>query len=905
PILHVALLPDAPVAEVPRAEGPLASYLAGALLMARGDPVAAGDVLAEAQGSSVLTSLRATLALTDPFLGADLRRDRSRVLYERATAQDPRAWFARLQLARLMAADGRDREALGALRELAEATPATLVPVALTRGELLLARGWDAQARRHVDAAVRAGPGLCAPLRAALALAQRRDRTREANALAERVVGCDARDGARYTRLVQARRWAAAAEELERLASLEPAQGQARFLASRLDLAEASEDPRAMAAAAEALIRARPRAPSPRLERADLVLAQGDAAGAQQVLEAALQQEPAAMVELRRIRALLGAPHALAAYRRDGREAIAAYEAAREAGRIDYAQGQVLVFDYAAQRVFRDGSALALTHQIYAVESEEAVDELGQFTVPEGAYVLTLGTRKASGRLLEPDLIEGLDSLALPALAVGDYVEMETVRVLDPPRGLPGGVLGERFYFASFEVPFFVSEQLLVVPEGMELAFDPRGDAPTPERRVVRGLQELRWRREAVAPRIQEPGAVPSREYLPSVQWGHGATWSAFLAGLRDVLADRDVADPAARRLAREITGGASGEEGARKLHRWVLENVDADDDVFGIAARMVARRRGNRARVLHYLLRLAGIDARLVMVRGFGADQTRSELADEDTYTNLIVGVEGDGPGSDVTYLTTAARGVPYGYLSPHLRGMDAFVLLPYAEAEELRRVELPAAEPGAESQRVELVVRVDARGDGMLRAVERYRGAAAINWRNDLDGVPAAVLDARFEEAYVARLFSGARMRSLRIAGREDPDAALVFRYDADVPQLARPSAGGMALTPLLPEALTARFAQAAERETTLIVAPPLDREVVVRVEDGAGAGSSLAPVTVEGPGGARFTMESQREGQDLVLTRRLRLPMMRVAPEDYAAFVRFCRAVDEAEARELPLP
>ena len=86
---------------------------------------------------------------------------------------------------------------------------------------------------------------------------------------------------------------------------------------------------------------------------------------------------------------------------------------------------------------------------------------------------------------------------------------------------------------------------------------------------------------------------------------------------------------------------------------------------------------------------------------------------------------------------------------------------------------------------------------------------------------------------------------------------------------------------------------------------MAPPRDREVVVRVENAGTAASGLTPVEVAGPAGARFTMSARSEGGDLVVTRQLFLPMMRVSPADYPAFVRFCRAVDDAEARELPLP
>src|SRR5690606_31519622 len=124
----------------------------------------------------------------------------------------------------------------------------------------------------------------------------------------------------------------------------------------------------------------------------------------------------------------------------------------------------------------------------------------------------------------------------------------------------------------------------------------------------------------------------------PSINWAVNATWSSFLDGLRDVLADRDVIDPAAQRLAREVAGEGDDRTRAERLYRWLLDETENNDDVFGEAPVMIAQRTGNRVRMLHYLLGLVGIRSDLLVVRGLGNDQTRSEVADEETYTNLVL---------------------------------------------------------------------------------------------------------------------------------------------------------------------------------------------------------------------------------------------------------------------------
>jgi hypothetical protein len=77
-----------------------------------------------------------------------------------------------------------------------------------------------------------------------------------------------------------------------------------------------------------------------------------------------------------------------------------------------------------------------------------------------------------------------------------------------------------------------------------------------------------------------------------------------------------------------------------------------------------------------------------------------------------------------------------------------------------------------------------------------------------------------------------------------------------------------------------------------------------VVLRVTTEDGAPSvRLPPVSLE-HGGAKLTTSSREEGGFLVVERHLEVPMMRVSARDYPAFAAFCRAVDEAEQREIPL-
>ncbi len=875
------------------ANGPYHTYLNSAVQLARGDVVGARETLHDVEdGSPVVTLLKANVALADPLRGDDIRRDEARRLLRIVAERDGNAWFPILQLANLTAAEGRDQEALSVVKDAADRWP-EIVGFPITTVGLLLNRGWDAQATEYIARARAIAPEACVPIQAELASAQRHDRTAEIEQKITALMECDARSNERYSRLRTTRRWDEAGRELERLASLEPAQARNRIMSARLDLAESRGDQDAVDAILSELAALRPLSADIVRTRADRLLAGGDRSGALQTLDSALAREPEAMSVLRRVRTALGGRDEIASFRLDGAEALREFEAS---GR-EYTEPQVLVLDYTAVRVFEDGSSLSLTHQIYKVQSEEAIDAQGEFSPPQG-QLLTLHTIKSDGTRLEPDLIEGKETISMPNLQIGDYVEYEYLQVLDAPIAFPRGVLGDRFFFQSFEVPFDRTELIVIMPEDMQATVDPRGPAPTTQRTVADGLAVYKWRLDESRPVVREPGSVNTREFMPSINWGIGATWELFVENLIDVLADRDVADPADERLVREITLGARTQrERAERIYDWVLENVESSRDLFGLSAAMVSGRTGNRARVLHYLFGLAEIPSKLVLIRGFGNDQTRSDLADDDTYSNLLVML---GSGESAMFVSAAARGVPFGYVAPALRGQDALVLEPGEN-----RIEIPRETVQADTRRISIDLVIARDGTAVAEVTERYTGLGAISWRGDLEGIPAAMLDQRFEEAYASRVMPAATMQELRITGQENADEPLTLRYTLAVPSVVRRQGNEFILPAGLFASYLARtFARQPSRTQPMLIAPPVDQQVRIRVRlpQGASFTQELAPTELTGPHGARFEMQTRVRDNELRLMRDVKLPLARLSPEEYPAFAEFCRAADAAEQREI---
>lgn len=875
---------------------PFARYVTAELAFSRKHPVAARELLrplATAERPTA-TSLIAwgSVALADPFVPPAQARDRARHAFEAAAQLDEGAYFPRLQLARLLWDDERADEALTMLRGIARRFEGN-AEVESELADRLMQRNWDGEARAIVTAARERLPDACWPSRMLLSLAQRRDDGRVELGLAGEVRRCDALSDAAAATLSRLRRWGDAETEYLRLVADDPeGRGLRRSL---VELARARGDHPEAARRALALLADMPEDDALRADLVDVLVAQGQSDEARAVLDRELARSPAELATLYRMRSVLARRDDLEPWRLDGRRVLADFEAS---GR-QYDGSAVLVLDYTVRRTYADGSALELTHNVVRVQSQEAVEEYGEFAPPQGASIYRARTLKADGRILEPEQVAGKDSLSLPELRPGDAVEFEYVRALSPVDLAPGGFLGDRFYFRGFDVPYDRSEYVVVTPRDMPLVVDPRGPAPTLVRSDHRGVMEHRWVARQSHRMTPEPRSVAAREFIPSVAVGVGATWDRFVDALRERIIDMDVADPEAVRLAAELTRGArTASEKLLRLHQWVLDHIEQQGagTPFDQAARMVASRQGHRTRVLCYLLNLSGVSCELALVRQGSADATPSPLADDDTFQSVMLRVRTE---RGLQWITGADHNAPVAYVPPALAGAEAILLVPGAPHEHLPALDLEAH---GRALTVRLALSTD--GSGRATVEERLRGYAATGAREAVRSMDVANRERQFE-AYVGRMVAGASLEALDIAGVEDREADMVFRYTFRAPNLATPSGAQLAFEGMFQAEAARVYADTRERSVPMWNGDPVRATLDLTVTLPTGARVEELPPDAQGrvPGIA-WSIRSERTAEGFHLARRVEIPTGRVTPEGYAAFAETARALDTADTRRITI-
>jgi len=835
--------------------------------------------------------LLARVVQEDPLLPRTVGTDEAMGLLRSTLERDPGHADAMARMATLLLSLGEEDAALGLLRAGSERWPSDpRWPAGLAR--VYRERSFVTEEERALDRAAELDPRRCGVLEQLAGIKRlRKDVTGQLRAVfAAR--SCDAGSPLLARSLRDSGALVAAVAEYRRVLSLRP---QAAYL--RRELVQAlhllGRDREAVGELRAVLV-THPGSVEDLIEEADLLGASRGRAPAVAALELAHHRVPWES-ELRRTLERLTGRSVMSAHRLDGRQVI---ERFRRRGRR-YDAPAVVVQDRLVTRFFEDGSSISLTHNIVQVLTKSGMERWGEASIPEGAEILTLRTVKTDGSTREPEEIVGKSSISLPALEPGDFIEIEYLDAAPPPRELAGAALGPRFYFASFDVPLVRSEYVALAPTGLPLVFDRRGDVPPPRRAVRDGVVVLRWSVEDRPRTAPEPHLPPPDEFVPSVRVIGGVRWEGWRDYFLELAMDATRPSWLVREVAARVAAGHAGDVArARALYRWTVREIEAGGTTLSSATGALATKRGSRGAVLAALLRAQGIPAQLWLARPkSSAGGTARDVPEAEGFTRLLVRCVLDG---EARFLEPEHRFVPFGYVSPALRGALALRLGPGAPL-----ATVPRLEGLRDRRRVRLQVVVATDGSARVRAVERLEGLWGIRMRHELERIDPSRLNELFEQRYLGASFPGASLERLRVVGAQTIDKPLELRFGFRAPNLCRREHGRLRCpVSFFPPNLTREYVKVARRELPLLVGLHPRTEVSVRLEPPASYRSAAVPGTVRrsGPFG-ELTLRSGRLGRGaLRSTLVLDVVHRRVAPGDYPRFVRFARQVDRAFEAEL---
>ena len=900
--------PDATAEDGPLAgpiHAPLRTYLAMDVALSDGDTDSAEQLLQgldEADAFSLGWTMRAKFERNDPSRPRTNSASREQAALEAALERDPQLQSARRGLLQILMRRGDDTEASAMLAEVPEGALRT-VEGELLRHQIRRAAGEEHLARAALDRAKALDPEHCSVLRYERAQARDLRDVKREDTLVEALDDCAGSLGTKAS-LAETRGDFATAEEawtealrrkpddidtLESLAHLATLRGDFGTARSHLQ-------------AIETLVPMR--APT-HIGLADLALAQGNRDEARTRVEQALKFLPFSN-GLRRLGRDLGIEDDLLAYRVDGRERLAAYQAS---GVTYEGAAEALVLDRSVARVYEGGGLRQVVHIVVHLLSKEALDRYGELDTPPGAELLTLRSIKPDGQIFEPELVPGKDGVSLRHLEIGDFVEYEYV-IEQPPSGVvPGYVDVSTFRFQSFDVPYHRSELWVLAPADMPLLVDRRNTPPQAEvSEVKHGGKTLRLSKYGVdqMPRLGvEPGTRSILEEVPNVRIFTAVDVPAWMRSLAASVYYGRRTNPELRaHVARLVRGKETDADKLRTLWTWVVENVDDGGDLSSASTATFATRRGSRLVLLATMLDLAGVDHEVWLARNrHGPKSLPGGHPMIENYDAPMLAVPLAGR-SEPLMVMTASKVMPMGYLPPGYDGATA-LRLPVRPGDPAGEVEIPALPPElADARRWDLTISTDVTGDAAVKGSITLTGGEAIAWRQALREIDKDRIREVFQQAELSWL-RGNDLVDLTIEGADDLDEPLVLSFEATTASLGVVQNGALMLrSDLVPVNLGAPYVALPQRMTGLVVpyAPRHSARIRVEVRDGRLA-ELPEPVELRGDFGSfQRRVDGRPGGSAVTLELESTLRTGVVEAHAYPQLAKFVRAVEGASAAAL---
>ncbi len=624
-----------------------------------------------------------------------------------------------------------------------------------------------------------------------------------------------------------------------------------------------------------------------------LVLAAGDEAAMDRALAGALERNPSDL-ELLTLAWRGGAVPFYASFVVEARDFAAAHRDLGNDGDV------VLLLDQAVERIFADGSSLYYYHGLTRANTPVGVRRASILQPLPDAYFIKIRILKPDGSVVIPsDVREGEGFISLNQVEPGDLVEEEYVAQVAATGATREGHLPPYLYrFADENRTFGLSEYVLLVPPEIDLLVDGNFEGLERSEQEWQGLRMLNWRAERVPPMATEPFAPPAQDLMPWLNYGFGVTWQ----DVGDIVRDRvlPVLRTSAELRAWSLTAltGEDGEEQVRSLVDALINTVESGDGDFAIgtaAGESFANRRGNRLGILAAVLAEAGWQVDLVLTRAWNERGNRLTVPTLDAFPVAVLRVS---RGDDEIWIDMREERRGVNHINPLFQGADGLVLplsdpqIPVALIDRLPTFANPDL---VEEVTVKAVVSPS--GDARITFRLPLRGGQAEQLLERVDSVPSDQIAMIYRQMAVS-LFPGADEVSGEI---ERGDGGAVILLELTAPRACEGEAGQLVCRSLvLANPVVPVLASLPERRYPLVLRLPIERrlELDLVAPDGWSVVARPPRRLSADWGSVEETLSTADGAQTSML--HILIPPQRVEPADYAAFARFCQALDELTTR-----
>jgi cellulose synthase operon protein C len=546
----------------------------------------------------------------------------------------------------------------------------------------------------------------------------------------------------------------------------------------------------------------------------------------------------------------------------------------------------------------------------YSPDRQEVRILRARVTKPDGSVVDSYGETERN--INEPWTGMYYDArskmINFPALAPGDVLELQ-YRIDDTAQeNLLSDYWGEVEHVQNI-YPKIRYQFLVDMPRERPLYSNSArlpGVAHTREE-LEGGRVLYRWTAKYVPKVVPEPGMPGWTEIATPLHVSTYKTWEQVSRYWWGLVRDQLTPNEELRQTVERVLAGVDRKDDmavVRAIYNFVVTNTRYVALEFGIHGykpyrvdRVLARRFGDckdKASLIHAMLKVAGVESRLVLLRMRSLGRIGEEPASLAAFNHAIVYVpkyqlylDGTAEFHSARELPSADRVANVLIVEPD--GTSTFLTTPEATAED-------------NATRLSMEVTLKPDGSAEVKGDSQVNGQTAPEYRRAYRA--AASRRSTFERAW-AQSFPGLLVHEANIndTTKLDDDVRMDFRMS--IPRYSEVLPGGVLR--FLPFGTGRTYQQAyaalTERRFDLQMQGPWMNSFTLRYTLPAGyTVAELPPAMEESQSFGRVRLVYRQEGDTLVAEGELVLPKARIPVEDYAAFREFLGRVDRAFGRKV---
>jgi transglutaminase-like putative cysteine protease len=485
--------------------------------------------------------------------------------------------------------------------------------------------------------------------------------------------------------------------------------------------------------------------------------------------------------------------------------------------------------------------------------------------------------------------------VVFPDLQPGDVVEIR-YRVDDiAHRNLFADYFGDLHPLQGFS-PTQRTEYVLITPASRKFyVHKPELPGLTHEQKVE-GTTRIDHFRVAALPAIVGEASMPGlTEIGPYLHISTYESWQAVGKWYWGLIRDQLYADASLKKTVADVIKGATTtREKVERIHHWVVSNTRYVGLEFGIHGFLPYRvplivQRGfgdckDKASLTYTMLREAGVDARIVLVRTRRNGDLASSPASLAAFDHAISYVPELDLFLDGTAEHSGTRELP-------IEDQGVTVLVVGPNGAELRKTPIHAADQSRRTRT--LRVQLEADGSATVDGEEIVAGADAAGYRDHYQAV--GTRKERFQRA-LGDLYPGLTLEAQSFESLSDIEQPVKYKYQIKVPQLATLDNGELRIALSTMRDLSGMARLPTRKHTLDLRGNRSYREQrSVRLPKGMSA-TNLPPGGQASSQFGTLKLELSRDGEHVVARTELDIVRDRIAPADYPEFRKWVLAADE---------